>query len=186
VKCPRCQGDFAMSDRQIQLASAANERRLMTEAIGVDAHQILVELQVVGYKADTIALLELAPALGIAWADGWISPQEREVILRIGARNGVTAGNLVYAHLNCWLDSPPCDRLFDASIRAIRAMLDTLQPDVRDAIRRKLVADYTAVAAASVGSVFGSAIGNDERVALNIVVAALEDPGQFSVKSGTR
>ena len=145
----------------------------MADAIGVDAQDILVELQVVGYKADTIALLELAPALDIAWADGTISERERDVILQLGARNGVTIDSPVHIHLNCWLDSPPSE-LFDASIRAIRAMLDTLQPDACDAIRRKLVADYTAVAVASAGNGLGSGIANDERFALNHIVAALE------------
>jgi hypothetical protein len=136
-------------DRRQQLEDAAYERRLIADAIGVDAQDVLVQLQVVGYRADTIALMELAPALEIAWADGQISPRERDVILQIGARNGVTVGSLVYGHLNCWLDSPPSDYLFDASIRAIRVMLASLEPDVRDALRRKLVADYTAVAVAS-------------------------------------
>jgi hypothetical protein len=79
--------------------------------------------------------------------------------------------------LNCWLDSPPSDHLFDASIRAIRAMLDALQPDVRNALRRKLVADYTAVAAASDSCVFGGTISNDERRSLDHIIAVLEHPG---------
>jgi hypothetical protein len=169
--------DQAPIERQEQWARAAGERRLMGDAIGVDAHDILVELQLVGYKADTIVLLELAPAVDVAWADGTISAREREVILQLGARGGVVNGSLVYSHLNGWLDSPPSDHLFDTSIRAIRAMLDVLQPEVRTALRRKLVADYTAVAAASDSCALGGAICNDERRALDHIIAVLEDPG---------
>ena len=169
--------DQARIARQKQWTQAANERRLMAEAIGVDAHDILVELQLVGYKADTIVLLELAPAVDVAWADGRISAREREVILQLGARGCVVDGSFVYGHLNCWLDCPPSDHLFDASIRAIHAMLDTLQPDVRNALRRKLVADYTAVALVSDSCVFGGAISNDERRALDHIIAVLEHPG---------
>jgi tellurite resistance protein len=157
--------------------SRQNELRLMAQAIGVEAHDVLVELQLVGYKADTIVLLELAPAVDVAWADGTISAREREVIQQLGARGGVADGSPVYGHLNCWLDSPPSDHLFDASIRAIRAMLDALQPDVRNALRRKLVADYTAVAAASDSCVFGGTISNDERRSLDHIIAVLEHRG---------
>src|SRR5918992_2064147 len=99
-------------DRRQQWAYAAYERRLLADAIGVDAQDILVELQVVGYKADTIALLELAPALDIAWADGTISERERDLILQLGARNGVAIDSPVHIHLNCWLDSLPSEFLF--------------------------------------------------------------------------
>ncbi len=161
-------------ERRNQRAHAARERRLLADAIGISAPDILVELQVVGYTADTIALLELAPAVDVAWADGAITERERDVILQIGARYGVTVDSRVYTYLNCWLDSPPSDHLFDASIRAIRAMLDSLRPDARDAIRRWLVADYTAVAAVSAGIGFGSRIADDERLALSHIVAALK------------
>lgn len=162
--------------RRNRRADAANERRLMADAIGVEARDILIELQVVGYAAETIALLELAPALDVAWADGTISEEEREVILRIGECHGVTPDRQVFTHLNCWLDAPPSDHLVDASIRAIRAMLETLQPDVRDAIRRKLIADYRAVAAASAGGVFGNRPANDERAALDRIITVLQGP----------
>lgn len=160
-------------ERRARWTEAADERRLMAEAIGVDAHDVLVDLQIVGYKADTIVLLELAPAVEIAWADGSVSTRERDVILQIGAREGVVPGRPVYGHLNCWLDSPPSDQLFDTSIRAIQAMLDGLQPDVREALRRKLVGDCTAVAAASDNFLLGGTLSNEERHALNHIAAVL-------------
>lgn len=166
--------DREQNERQARWAEAARERKLMAEAIGVDALDILVDLQVVGYKADTIVLLELAPPVEIAWSDGSISKRERDVILQIGAREGIAHGGLVYGHLHCWLDSAPSDQLFDASIRAIRAMLDALQPDVRDALRRKLVGDCTAVAAASDDFLLGGTISNEERRALDHIAAVLE------------
>lgn len=110
-------------------------------------------------------------------ADGTISEPERDVILQIATRNGVMVGASVHSHLNCWLHSPPSDDLFEASIRAIRAMLDTLQPDVGDAIRRKLVSDYTAVAVASVGGVLGRTMANDERFTRGHIIALLEGRG---------
>lgn len=166
--------DREQHERQARWTEAARERKLMAEAIGVDALDILVGLQVVGYKADTIVLLELAPPVEIAWSDGSISKRERDVILQIGAREGIAHGGLVYGHLNCWLDSAPSDQLFDASIRAIRAMLDALQPDVRDAVRRKLVGDCTAVAAASDDFLLGGTISNEEQRALDHLAAVLE------------
>jgi hypothetical protein len=167
--------------RRAQWTEAARERRLMADAIGVDSHDILVDLQMVGYKADTIGLLELALPVQIAWADGSISKRERDVILQIGARECLIDGSRGYAHLNCWLDSPPCDQLFNASIRAIRAMLDALQPGVREALRRKLVGDCTAVAAASDDFLYEGQISNDEqRRVLDHIAAALEHRGDSS------
>lgn len=149
----------------------------MADAIGVDAPDVLIDLQMVGYRADTIVLLELAPPVEIAWADGSISKRERDVILQMGAREGVVHGGLVYGHLNCWLDSPPSDQLFDALIRAIRAMLDALQPAVREALQRKLVGDCTTVVAASDDFLFGGTISNEERRALDHIAAVLERRG---------
>lgn len=166
--------DQELIERQQRLAEAATERRLIAQAIGVDHDEIVLDLQMAGYSADTIVLVELAPSVQVAWADGRVSTHERELLLQIAAREHVAQNSPAHVQLDMWLSRPPSDHLFGTSLRALRDTLDSLQPDVRASLRRKLISDCAAIATASGGLLSrGHYMSNEEQRVIERIVGEL-------------
>ena len=166
--------DQELMEQMRRRSEVEHERCLMGEAIGLSDAQILVELQLAGYKADTIVLLELAPLLHIAWADGSVSTNERDVIFQIAARERVVYDSPAHLKLQVSLERRPPDDFFNTSLRALQAMLCGLQPDVQKTLRRKLLDNCTTVAVAS-GGFFGCRkISDEEERLLEHITTALE------------
>ena len=161
-------------ERQRRYAEAEAERRLIAQAIGVDDDEVVLDLLLADYKADTIVLLELTPPVQVAWADGSVSKRERELLLKIAAREHVAQNSPAYGQLEDWFDRPPSAHLFDTSLRAIGRILASLQPEVRASLRRKLIDDCTAIAAASGGVLrWGRPEANEEQQVIDRIRAEL-------------
>ena len=143
--------DAYLAERQRRHAEAEAERRLIVRAIGLEDDDVVIALATADYRSDTIVLLELAPAVQVAWADGSISRRERELVTTIARREHIMPGSPADAELERWLERPPSTHLFRTSVRAIGAILRSLHPDVGAALRRKLIGDCATVATASAG-----------------------------------
>src|SRR5436190_4672740 len=76
--------------------------------------QFLQSLVDLGLDAVTWAALSLAPLVEVAWADGAISPRERDAILAAAEEQGVTPGSPGRSLLESWLDTRPQASLFAA------------------------------------------------------------------------
>jgi hypothetical protein len=155
--------DQELLERQGRRAEAEAERRLIAQAIGLNDDAVVVDLQLVGYRSDTIVLLELAPPVQVAWADGSVSTRERELLWKIAAREHVAQGSPAHDQLGLWIAQRPSTDLFEASLRALSDILNSLQPDAQASLRRKLIDDCTAMAGASGGFLGWSHVSNDER-----------------------
>lgn len=150
------------------------ERRLIAAAIGVDDDEIVLDLQAVGYRPDTIVLLELVPPVQVAWADGRVTERERELFVTIAAREHVAPNSAARTQLEIWLDRPPSPPLFDTSLRAIAGILSSLQTEVRAALRRKLIHDCTMIAVESGGPFgWGHYVWNEEQQVIARIVREL-------------
>jgi hypothetical protein len=95
--------DQELLEQQRRRAEAEFERRRIAEAIGLNDDAIVVDLQLVGYRSDTIVLLELAPAIQVAWADDSVSTRERELLFKIAAREHVAQGSPAHDQLGVWI-----------------------------------------------------------------------------------
>src|SRR5687767_14362149 len=69
--------------------------------------QLLKNLVKAGVRADTLAALTLIPLVEVAWADGAVSADEREAVLKAAAENGVKQGSASYELLARWLAERP-------------------------------------------------------------------------------
>ena len=155
--------DQELLEQQRRRAEAEAERRLIAEAIGLNDDAVVVDLQLVGYRSYTIVLLELAPPIQVAWADGSVSTRERDLLLKIAGREQVAQGSSARGQLEVWIGERPSTDLFEASLRALSDILKSLQPDARASLRRKLMVDCTAIAAAAGGPLGWNHVSNDER-----------------------
>src|SRR6476661_2097472 len=72
-----------------------------------------------GYSSDTIGVLDVAPLIEVAWADGHITPGERLSILEQAVACGIDGGP-AYHWLLDLLARQPSQRFFKTSLGAIR------------------------------------------------------------------
>lgn len=166
--------DQELIERQQRRADVEAERRLIAQAIGVEDDEVVLDLQMAGYKADTIVLMELALPVQVAWADGSVSKRERELLLKIAAREHVAQNSPAHVQLDMWLDRRLSAQLFEASLRAVRAVVSSLQTEVRASLRRKLIDDCRMIATASGGLVgWGRSVSNEEQQTIERIVAEL-------------
>ena len=144
-------------------AAAEAQRRQLGEQAGVADAGILQDLQELGYTAETVMLLHLVPLIQTAWAEGSVSNQERDLIVQAARSRGIDAGSPADRQLTRWLTDRPSDELFDKTLRAIGAILQSRSPEERAASERDLLSLCTAIASAS-GGIFGlHAVSDDER-----------------------
>jgi hypothetical protein len=155
-------------------AAADAQRRQLGENAGIADDDILRDLQALGYTPETMMLLHLVPLIQIAWAEGSVSDKERDLIVQAARSRGIAAGSTADAQLSRWLSQRPSEELFDKTLRAIRAILESRSPEERAASERDLLSLSTAIAAAS-GGIFGmGAVSEDERAILARISAQLE------------
>ncbi len=75
---------------------------------GLVAPQLLAaQMEAVHAASAGITVFSLLPAIQVAWADGTIQKEERELILGLMAESGLTQNAAAVARLTAWLESPP-------------------------------------------------------------------------------
>jgi hypothetical protein len=159
-------------------AEVEAQRRRLGEQAGVADQDVLRDLEELGFTSDTVHLLHLVPLIQTAWAEGNISPKERDLILRAARSRGIEAGSSADAQLMRWLTDRPSEDLFERTLRIIRAILQSRPPEEREAGERDLLSLCTAIAAASGGIVGFGAVSEDERRILAHISEELERSGK--------
>jgi tellurite resistance protein len=114
--------------------------------------------------------LPLVPLIQMAWAEGGVTPAEREVILRFARSLGIEPGSDADKQLTQWLTTRPGDALFASAGRLVRAMLDSGAEQTADLSADDLVKQSEAIAAAS-GGIFGIGRMSPEEKALLTKIA---------------
>jgi hypothetical protein len=148
--------------------------RDLSGVTGLTDRQLLRDLQRVGYSAATASLLDLVPVVQVAWSDGGIDAQEREQIFAWARADGIGDDDPGAERLAQWLETRPSDEFFEATLRAVRALLENLPPAERVPIERKLVRRCRSVAAVSGGFLgLGPRISNVEESAIGRIISAL-------------
>ena len=165
--------DQELLERAREQEATAERRRQLAAALGVD-DQAVAELAALGFNAATAPLLDIVPAIQVAWSDGTLPQQERAIIERILERPellpAATAGAGLVAE---WLSRRPRPELFRLATEALRLRVDRLDPEARTQLVSKIIADCKAVAAAS-GGVFGlGALSSAEADLIRELAAAL-------------
>ena len=134
---------------------------------------MLRELAELGFTPDTITLLPLVPVLQVAWANGGVSPAERELIVSLARSRGIEAGGHADHLLSDWLEYSPSEDTFHKATRLIRAMLDA--PDHRVDVTAHDLIEYCDRIAHASGGIFGiGVVSPSERAALKEIATALQ------------
>jgi hypothetical protein len=150
------------------------ERQEMAEVTGIADEEVLRTLQELGYTRETICLLHLVPLAQIAWSSGSVTPQERDLALRLSEWRGVEKGSPAWEQLNSWLDERPTDEFFLTTLRIIRHILDSDTGKPHVASRADLISFCIRIATASGGFLgLGNKISEGEQMALDQIVEEL-------------
>lgn len=161
-------------ERLQRKADAEAEKRRLGEAAGVADPAIIADLQALGHTPETMMLLHLVPLVHMAWADGKISPRERELIVQAARMRGVQPDSAADRQLAGWLAERPAPERFERALRAIKAVLHGQSAQDRDASQKDLLSYLTSIASASGGVMGFRAVSSDERQLLKRITEELE------------
>jgi tellurite resistance protein len=149
--------------------------RRLGEKLQIEDPALLDSIIRQGVTLETGPAFLLAPAIRVAWAEGKVTPEERDEILKIARQRGIEDGSPAHAQLLEWLAKRPSDELFEASEMSFKLGLSVLPPTERDARIKEIVAQCRRVAAASGGSGLARLLGLSHAVSQQeeIVLAAI-------------
>ncbi|MGE5569480.1 MAG: hypothetical protein ACM3S5_10640 [Rhodospirillales bacterium] len=156
-------------------AAAKKELEEIGRAAGINDERVVAELSACGYNRETIPLLHLVPLIQVAWADGEISEEERRHIHEASRLHGIEDGSAAGRQLASWLESKPSEEFFRRSLKAIRAILQALEPESGKARANDLLSLCLKVASASGGFFgFGRKVSREEQELLEQIAAELD------------
>ncbi len=139
-------------------AKAAAQRQAIAAQVGGN-EQLAGRLHDLGFDADTVPALHLLPLVAVAWADGKVSPAERDAVFRIAAAHGIEPGSKAALLLASLLESRPSQAVGDQVAALLRDLLAS-----RGLHPRSLVEASLEVASASGGFLgLGNKVGPQER-----------------------
>ena len=174
---------FRKKDRELieklRRATAVDQARgELSRETGLTDPAMLDALQELGLTADTVSLVPLVPVVELAWAEGGITPAERQVVLSLARSRGITEGSAADVRLNAWMASRPSPEQFAKATRVMSALLDSGAPVAKDLTADQLVKYCEQLASAS-GGLFGlpfRAISMEERTLLTRIASDLKGP----------
>lgn len=125
----------------------------MAEQTGIEDQGLLTRLAEHGINKDTMAVLHLVPLIEVAWADGEIQADERDLLFEAAEIYGITTGP-ARAKLDEMLNKAPSQELLDASVDFIKALLAALPDAEADRACTNMTTLAMQVAEAN-GGIFG-------------------------------
>lgn len=143
--------DRELLDKLRRASEADRARGELSRESGVTDLALLTDMQELGLTAETVPLLPLIPVLEVAWAEGGISPAERQMVLSLARSRGITEGSATDLRLKSWMDSRPTPEQFAKATRVMSALLDSDAPVAKDLTADQLVKYCEQIAAASGG-----------------------------------
>jgi len=172
---------FRKKDRELvekmrRTAAADQARGDLSKQTGVSDPAVLSELQELGFTADTVILLPLVPVLELAWAEGGITPAERQMLVSLARNRGIAEGTAADRQLSAWMETRPAPDVFANAGRLISALLSSGSGVAQGLTADQLVSYCEQIASAS-GGLLGlpiRAISMEERHLLTRIAGDLK------------
>lgn len=150
-----------------------NEQQLraLADKTGISNVKVLQQLRDLEIGSESLLALSLVPLIRVAWADGSIDEQERQVIQDTAHSLGHERDTESYRLLETWLQQPPGDGLYDAWKAYVQALFKVVRPEWRKHLREDLLYRARKIARAAGGLMGMHKISRAERQ----VLAELEE-----------
>ena len=161
--------------QEAQLDDIAQE---LAAKLELDNPELLLKVRELGVTGDTAPAFFVAPLVQVAWAEGSVTKQEHETVLRLARQRGIEDHSPAYAQLVDWLRNRPADALFDTATEVLRYGFGVLPPKERDERIKRVVDACHEVAAASGGGLIsllglGTAVSTTEASMLETMTRTL-------------
>ena len=131
------------------------ERERLAETTGLEPdHDVLDDLQHLGFGESTVKLIHLVPLVQVAWADGSVSSEERALLTQAARAHGVEEGSEADQTLAGWLEVRPDEAFFGRALGIVRVLLGARSEQEQKHGHESLVALCEELAAVS-GGLFG-------------------------------
>lgn len=148
------------------------------EKLQLDNKELLDRVRELGLTAETAPALLLAPLVQVAWAEGKVSVQESETVLRLALQRGVEQTSPTFVQLVEWLRDRPADKVFDVATEVLHFSFSVLPESEREDRIKRIVEACHEVAAASGGGIakllgLGSSVSDIEASMLDDITRTL-------------
>jgi hypothetical protein len=170
---------FRRKDRELvenlrRAAEADASRRALESTSGIHDQIMLQELEALGFTPDTVSLLPLVPIVQVAWAEGGVSDNERNLIVQFARGRNIREGSPADEQLSAWLEQRPSEDVFARATRLIRAMLDRPDGRMEGWSIDDLIHHCEEIAEASGGILGFHKISGEEKALLGRIQTALK------------
>ncbi len=106
-----------------QKAQELEHHEAVSEHTGINDESTSKHIKDLGFDADTIPVLHLMPLVAVAWADGEVSHDEKEVILSAASAHGIEPGTPAATLLTSMLEVKPSDAVAHQVLEVLREIL---------------------------------------------------------------
>lgn len=180
---------FRKKDRELiekmrRAAAAESAQAEMKRTTGLTDPLLLQELYELGFTPDTVSLLPLVPVIEVAWAEGGITPAERDLIVKFAHSRGIDETSPAGSRLSEWMSNRPAASVFERAGRLIAAMLDSGSEEARRGLTAQDLVAYCEKIAGASGGIFGTSLRSvtgEERALLIRIVSDLKTrPGSHT------
>lgn len=170
--------DAQLLEKMRERARLGDIAKELAAKLRIDDAELLRRVRDLGLTQDTGAAILLAPLVQVAWAEGEVTPAERDVVLELAASRGIEPGTPAHRTLLEWLRTRPSDALFETAMEVMKVGFSVLPPAERDERIQGLVDACRRVAQASGGGLsrligFGDGVSDDESAVLDAITAKL-------------
>ena len=151
-----------------QMRLEKKERREQLTAIsGIRDEAVLDRMIELGITPETLAAMELVPLVFVAWADGRVQAEERNVIVALAKSAGIEPQDGRYPLLEHWLTKRPDAEMLAAWKDYIRELRGRMDAGEVETLRHELLDRATRIAQAAGGFMgLGSKVSPTERSVL--------------------
>ena len=145
------QRDAKLLERLRQEAKLEDIATALAEKLQVDDPDLLRRVRELGVTIDTAPAFFAAPLVQVAWAEGSVSKQEHDTVLRLARARSIEENSPAYAQLIEWLQVRPPDAVFDTAVEVIKSGFAVLPPEEKEEHIKRIVQACHEVAMASGG-----------------------------------
>ena len=171
------QRDAKLIEKLRQEAKLEDIATALAEKLQVDNPDLLSRVRELGVTVDTAPAFFTAPLVQVAWAEGSVTKQEHDAVLRLARARGIEENSPAFALLLEWLRVRPPDAVFDTAVEVIKSGFAVLPPEEKEERIKRIVQACHDVAMASGGGLakllgLGS-VSSDEASILDTITSTL-------------
>lgn len=143
----------------------------LAAATGFQHQGLLDHMADAGFEPTTVAALALIPIVWVAWADGTVTPQERQLVMHEALRRGLNHEPSAFQLIESWLHVAPPKTLWTLWQEYAAEVRRTLSPTLADVLVKEILQQAQAIAEASGGKSRSGMVTSEEQAILDDIAA---------------